>query len=169
MKRLVCILMVTLMSLMSMVAVAEEVNIIWDGSQYVTESASQHMLVLLPEIRPKKEPRDTAGAVMTLKAGDEVTVISDLGEWVYVEDSEGNQGYTRSGYIGEGYIIHLLGSNRQNIWRWPGAEVDDTASIAADRIDEDLIVFAEMENYFVVVTLDGRWGFLDKSGYYEYK
>lgn len=154
---------------MTTVAIAEDGSLIqWTDEQYVQEVIPEmKAYVILPKINLQ---HCTDEEKKTLKAGDEVTVLSDWGtdgEQCQVVTKEGVTGVTMKGYIGYGYKI-LIGSEGTYLFHFKGANQSEFGTVSAKRYNEVAIVLEEDDGYLFVVTLDGRSGYIAKGGDYSY-
>ena len=149
------------------------------------------MRVQIPEMSLWTEPSTKSDRVVgangnrvKLKLGDPVIEVfdqygrKDYGEWTYVEDANGNRGYTKKGYLHPyAYLIQLQGGS-QELYSNPGVIGcrEEYGSLVGYRKNEILMVVSEGTNtrgveWLEVITVgsdEGVRGYLPTYAYYSY-
>lgn len=118
---------------------------------------------------------EVTGKSVKLYCGDVVYEMqnADCGEFLYVHDQYGHEGYVFKKYLVYGYKI-LLGDVLQDIFRteW-GATYSDAGigSAIASRRNEELIVIGESQHTMQVITMSDPAavsGYIPSYAYFEY-
>lgn len=161
MKRIAA-LVFTVLFMVGTIALAEDGSLVqWTDEQYVQKEAEPVLCVLRPKITlyaSKGKGRNDS-----LKAGEEVTVLSQEGEWCYISTNDGRTGFVKTRYIG--YVIAKIRLNEVGVCLSPRpgmTSMDFGAASGGERQNENAFVLEEQGDFWYVVTDEGYSGWVNR-------
>ena len=70
-----------------------------DAKKLADSSVAKTATSTADTLRVRKEPNENAGVITLLARGDEITAVSEDGDWVKVEFADGTEGYVSAQYV----------------------------------------------------------------------
>ena len=145
------------------VAFAEDGSLVqWTDDEFVLDSENITSLYLL---RPRVSLNNEKGRdkIADIYFGEELTLLSQEGDYCKVSTQNGQCGYVETGYIGYAMYKIYLGSGGVPLAYKAGlCERDFGSAAGGKRYNEEALVLFEEGDYLYIVTDEGCSGYVNR-------